>query len=117
MNATLRNVLPVVISVLIIIVIAILRSFSKTLTAITATMPLTIPLTLWIVYTAEHGDRQSIETFTGSLFLGIGATVIFVVALWVAARAGLGLVPMLLVSYSAWACVLGVAYLVRVAVL
>ena len=113
MNDSLRQILPVVISIVTIIAIAVLRAYSKTLTAITATMPLTIPLTLWIVYAADHGNRQSIETFTGSLFLGIGATVIFVVVLYGAARAGLGLIGMLAVSYSAWALVLGSAYLIR----
>jgi len=113
MNDSLRQILPVIVSILTIILIAVLRAYSKTLTAITATMPLTIPLTLWIVYAADHGDRHSIETFTGSLFLGIGATVIFVVVLYGAARAGLGLIGMLAVSYGAWALVLTGAYALR----
>jgi hypothetical protein len=117
MNDTLRQVLPVAISILVLISIAILRAYSKTLAAVTATMPINIPLAVWIVYSAEHGDHATMADFTGSLFVGIWATMVFTLALWLAARAGLGLIPMLIVSYLAWAAVLGVLYLARVYVL
>jgi len=113
MNDTLRQILPVAISILVLISIAILRAYSKTLAAITATMPINIPLAVWIVYSGEHGNHATMVDFTGSLFAGIGATMVFVVALWLAARAGLGLIPMLVVSYLTWAAVLGVLYLAR----
>jgi hypothetical protein len=112
-NDTLRQVLPVVISILVLISIAILRAYSKTLAAITATMPVNIPLAVWIVYSGEHGDHAAMVDFTGSLFAGLVATLIFTVALWLAARAGLALIPMLIVSYLTWAGVLGVLYLGR----
>jgi hypothetical protein len=76
-------------------------------------MPLTIPLTLWIVYSAEKGNRAQMAQFTGSLLTGLSATVIFTIALWLSARAGLRLAPMLAVGYLAWAATLGVHYLVR----
>jgi hypothetical protein len=105
MNDTTRQILPVGISVLVIIGIAVLRAHSKTLAAITVTMPLNIPLAVWIIYSTE--GRSPMPTFTGSLLAGLGATVIFTVALWLAAKAGLGLVPMLGVAYLAWAATLG----------
>jgi hypothetical protein len=114
MNDTLRQVLPVAISILVLISIAILRAYSKTVAAVTATMPVNIPLAVWIVYSAEHGDHATMVDFTGSLFVGIWATMVFTMALWLAARAGLGLIPMLIVSYLAWAAVVGVLYLARV---
>jgi hypothetical protein len=47
----------------------------------------------------------------------LSATVTFTVALWLAARAGLGLVPMLAVAYLVWAGTLGVHFLLRATLL
>ena len=47
----------------------------------------------------------------------MGATAIFTVVLWLAARAGMGLVPMLGVVYLAWVATLGVEYVLRTYVL
>ena len=71
------------------------------------------PLTLWIVYAAEKGDRVAVTDFTNGLFGGIVATLVFVAALWLSAKAGLSLVGMLAVSYSAWAAALGVSYALK----
>ncbi len=113
MNDTTRQILPVGISVLVIIGMAVLRAHSKTLAAITVTMPLNIPLAVWIIYSTEGGTNAQMSTFAGSLVAGVIATVIFTVALWLAARAGLGLMPMLGVAYLAWAAALGVEYVLR----
>jgi hypothetical protein len=110
MNDTLQQVLPVVLSILVIIVIAVLQAYSKTLAAITATMPLTIPLALWIIYAAEDSDRDDVTRFTESLLTGVVATLIFTATLWLASRAGLGLVPMLIVAYLAWGAALGLHF-------
>ncbi|HEX3051718.1 MAG TPA: hypothetical protein VHP83_13745 [Aggregatilineaceae bacterium] len=108
-----RQVLPVALSIVVIIIIAVIRSYSKALAAITATMPITIPLTLWIVYTAEKGNRRSMQDFTGSLFSGLLATVVFTFTIWLAARAGLRLVPMLAAGYLSWMVALGLMYALR----
>lgn len=113
MNETMQQVVPVAISILVIILIAIVQTYSKTLAAITATMPLTVPLALWIIYAAEDGDRAEVLKFTEGLFEGIFATFVFVVVLWIAAKLGLSLVLMLLVSYAAWAGVLILGSLLR----
>ncbi len=117
MNDTTRQILPVGISILVIISIAVLRAHSRTLAAITATMPINIPLAVWIIYATEKSTPAQMSTFTGSLLVGLGATVIFTVALWLAAKAGLGLMPMLGVAYLAWAATLGVEYVLRTYVL
>jgi hypothetical protein len=109
MNDTTRQILPVAISVLVIVSIAVLRAHSKTMAAITTTMPLKIPLAVWIIYSVE--GSAPIPSFTGSLLIGLGATVIFTVVLWLAARAGLGIIPMLGVAYLAWMATLGVEYM------
>ena len=113
MNDTLHHILPVIISILLIIVIAVAQAYSKVIAAITATMPLTIPLALWIVYAAEGNTQDDIITFTGSLFVGVAATTVFTLALWLAARAGWGLLPMLVAGYLAWASVLGLHAVIR----
>jgi TctA family transporter len=104
-QATWRQVGPVLLSILIIIVVAIVRSYSRTLAAITATMPVVVPLSLWIVWSSSRGDRATVQQYTGVLLSGIGGTVAFIVTLWLAARAGWRLGPMLGVGYLVWAVV------------
>ena len=111
MNDATRQILPVSISILVIVSIAVLRAHSKTLAAITTTMPLKIPLAVWIIYSAEGSGP--VPSFTGSLLVGMVATVIFAVVLWLAARAGMGILPMFGVAYLAWAATLGVEYVLR----
>jgi len=60
---------PVVLSIVVIILVAVLEKQSKLFAAITATMPLGIPLALWIVYSANAGDKQVVSQFSLSLLL------------------------------------------------
>jgi hypothetical protein len=103
-----NDVIPVVVSVLVIILVAVLEKQSKLVAAVTATMPLGIPLALWIVYSSSRGEPALVESFTRSMAIGILPTVTFAVAIWLAARAGLKLMPILGVGYLAWAASLGV---------
>ncbi|MFM8323147.1 MAG: hypothetical protein ACKOC5_19725 [Chloroflexota bacterium] len=98
----LSEILPVLISIGIILLIATLQRYSRVIAGITATMPVTIPLSLWIVYSASRGERAAIETYTRSMAIGILATVVFTVALWLAARAGMKLGWMVTLAYGAW---------------
>ena len=107
------QIVPVAISILIIILIAILRSYSNMVAAITATMPLTIPLALWIVHAAEGGDQLATTRFIESMFIGVLATSVSVAAMWLAARAGWGLIPIIVATYSAWGVLLGVFFILR----
>jgi hypothetical protein len=102
------EVVPVGVSVLVILSVAILQKQSKLVAAVTATMPVTIPLALWIVYSSNQGERAAMEQFTQSLVIGIVPTVAFVLALWLASRLGLKLVPMIAVGYGTWATVLAI---------
>lgn len=101
-----NEILPVVLSIVVIVLVAVLEKQSKLLAAITATMPLTIPLALWIVYSSSQGERGAVEKFTQSLALGMVPTVAFTIALWLGAKAGLKLVPLILTGYAVWAAVL-----------
>ena len=103
-----QEVLPVIISMGVIILVAVLQRQSKLIAAVTATMPVTIPLALWIVYSSSQGDQQAVEKFSQSLVLGIIPTAAFAVALWITARLGLKLVPMIVVAYAVWAGTLAV---------
>ncbi len=107
------QIAPVAISILIIILIAILRTYSNTVAAITATMPLTIPLAFWIVYAAEGGDQLATTRFIESMFIGVLATSVSVAAMWLAARAGWSVIPIIVAAYSAWGALLGVFYIFR----
>lgn len=110
MNQTWQRVAPVLASIAIIILIAVLRARSKAVAAITATMPISIALGLWIVYVGEGGDRAAVISFVRSMFLGIIATATWLLAVWLAARAGWGLSRLLVVGYVAWAIAIGAIF-------
>ena len=101
-----NEILPVLISIVIIILIAVLQKSSRLFAAVTATMPVTIPLALYIVYSSSQGDPVTVKQFTGGLLTGIVPTLAFIITLWLTARAGVKLVPMLVSSYAVWALVL-----------
>jgi len=112
-NETWQQVVPVVASILTIIVIAIVRVYSKTLAAITATMPVTIPLALWIVHSGSSGDQATVVGFIEALFVTMVANLFFILTIWLAARSGWRLVPLLIVGYLVWGVVLGLIMGVR----
>lgn len=105
-----QDVIPVLLSIIVIIAVAVLEKQSKFIAAITATMPLTAALALWIVYSSSEGERDSMTEFSRGLVMGILPTIAFAVAAWLAFRAGLKLVPALVIAYSTWA--IGVGLLV-----
>jgi hypothetical protein len=108
-----QNVLPVLISIVVIILVAVLERHSKLVAAITATMPLSAPLALWIVYASAGGDRATMAQFSRGLLIGLIPTIGFMVAVWLTARAGLKLAPMMLVGYGVWGIVLVVVVVMR----
>jgi hypothetical protein len=97
-----QDVLPVILSILVIILVAVFQRQSKLLAAITATMPLAIPLALWIVHASVDGDAEQVSQFTLGLLLSIFPTVFFIAILYIAARAGFKLLPMILLGYGGW---------------
>jgi hypothetical protein len=108
-----HEVLPVVISVVVIILVAVLEKQSKLVAAVTATMPLTMPLALWIVYASNQGDKQAVVSFSQSLIYGIIPTAAFAVALWIGARLGMKLLPLIGFGYVVWAGVLALILALR----
>ena len=113
MSIAWRDVGPVIVSILIIIAVAIVRSHSRTAAAVLATMPINVPLAMWVVYSGAGGDRMIMAQFTQSMLIAIGPTVIFILVVWLAARAGWRLVPMLAAGYLAWGLGLGTVLLLR----
>jgi hypothetical protein len=108
-----QDVIPVLLSILIIVLIAVLEKQSKLFAALVATMPLSVPLALWIVYSSNSGDKSAVSQFSLSLLLGLLPTLGFLVAVWLAARAGMKLVPMIVTGYSVWAIGAIILYLLR----
>jgi hypothetical protein len=97
-----QDVLPVVLSMVVIALVAILQKQSKLVAAFTATMPLNAVLALWIVYAAGDGDRAAMAEFSQGLLLGVLPSIGFLVSVWFTSRAGLKLVPMILIGYAVW---------------
>lgn len=109
----LQDVVPVLVSIVVIILVAVLEKQSKLVAAISAVMPLTAPLALWIVYSSSGGERGAMIQFSQGLMLGLIPTFGFLIAVWLAARAGMRLVPMLLSGYAVWAFGAGLLYALR----
>ena len=108
-----QDILPVILSIIVIILVAVIEKQSKLIAALTATMPLAAPLALWIVYSSNSGDRTAVSQFSLSLMLGLLPTLAFLVTVWLAARAGIKLVPMIVTGYRVWAVGAVILYLLR----
>lgn len=108
-----QDILPVLISIVVIILVAVLEKQSKLAAAVTATMPIGATLALWIVYSANDGDRGTMEQFSVGLMVGIIPSIGFLVAAWLSARAGLSLVPILLVGFTVWGIMLSLILILR----
>jgi hypothetical protein len=108
-----QDILPVVLPIVVIILVAVVEKQSKLFAALTATMPLTAPLALWIVYSSNAGDKTAVSQFSLSLVLGLIPTMAFLLTVWLAARAGMKLAPMILTGYSVWAFGAALLYLLR----
>ena len=108
-----ERVLPVLVSIIIIIGIALLREYSKTLAAITATMPINIPLAMWLIYSTTDNNPAGRVEFIQGLLIGIGPTVVFLIVVWLAARAGWSLLPTFLSGYGAWGITLLIVFALR----
>lgn len=106
MKAKLFEISPLFISILVLILVSIIQRYSKAVAAVTATMPVTIPLALWIVYSSTRGDQRVMQEFTRSMVNGIIPTVTFVFAVWLGARAGVKVIPLIGLGYFAWALTL-----------
>lgn len=110
---TWRQIAPVLVSILIIVAVALLRNHSRVLAGILGTMPINVALALWIVYSGAAGERSSIRQYTDTLPFGILGTVAFILAVWLAARAGWRLLPMLAIGYVAWGVTLALIFALK----
>lgn len=97
-----QRLLPVLVSIGIIVSVAILRQYSKTFAAIAATMPINVPLALWIIYSGAPSDRGGLLRFFETMIVALPPTFVFIVVAYLAARAGWGLLPMLVAGYTGW---------------
>lgn len=108
-----ERLLPLILSIVVLIAVAIINQYSKTFAAIATTMPTKIPLALWIVYVAEQGNPEKISEFSIGLIVGIIPTVMFIVGVWFAAKAGWTFVPILLAGTGVWLVTLLITTTVR----
>jgi hypothetical protein len=109
----LQDILPVLASIIIIILVAVIEKQSKFAAAITAVMPIGATLALWIVYSSNEGDLPTMDKFGQGLLIGILPTLGFLIVTWLAVRAGLKLMPVLLIGYAVWGFGVGLTFLVR----
>ena len=112
MRETLERFGPVAASIAIILVIAILRERSKAIAAITATMPINMTLALWLIYAADGTTQTEVVGLVRSMVFGVLASLCWLLAVWLGARAGLGLGRLLIVGYGAWGFLLTIVFLI-----
>jgi hypothetical protein len=93
-----------------VIQIAVLRERSKALAAITATMPINVALGLYLITVADGTDQETVVSFVRSMVIGVIGTLIWLLAVWLAARAGWTLGRLLLVGYLAWGIAIGAIF-------
>jgi uncharacterized membrane protein (GlpM family) len=108
-----QDIIPVLISIIVIILVAVLEKQSKLFAALVATMPLSAPLALWIVYSSNSGERAVVTQFSLSLLLGVLPSLGFLITVWLGARAGMKLMPMLVTGYGVWVVGASLLYLLR----
>lgn len=96
-----------VLSMAIIVGVTLLQERSKTLAAVTATMPLTVALALWIVFQTNPSTADR-AAFAVGMVIGIVPTMLFLVAVWLAARAGWSFWSAIGSGYATWALALAV---------
>lgn len=108
-----QRIFPVLVSVAVIILVAVMQERSKLVAAITATMPLTVTLSLWIVYTAEDGDKTGVTRYAESLLVGGIPLLFFLAAVLFGARRGWSIVPLIVGGYAAWAAGLALLLALR----
>ena len=76
-------------------------------------MPIGATLALWIVYSSNEGDPQTMDQFSQGLLIGILPTLGFLIVTWLAARAGWKLIPILFLGYAVWGIGVGLTFLTR----
>lgn len=108
-----QDIVPVLASVLIIIAVAVLERHSRLFAAVAATMPLTIPLSMWVVYSAHPGDQAAVSQFALGLLFSLLSTLAFAITLFLTARAGFKLAPMLATSYAVWGVGTAILFLLK----
>ena len=102
--------LPSLTSIVIILVVAALRERSRTLAAILSTMPINMVLGLWIISGSENATATTTLNFVRSLLIGMGPTLIWLVVLYFALRAGWGTLTSVVTGYSVWGVLIATAF-------
>ena len=104
-----ERIVPVVLSVVIIILVAIVQERSRYWAALIAALPVSAPLALWIVFSATRGNHTQTAEFASSMLVGVGASMIFLVACWFALRLQWRFPLVLLFGGAVWCIVVGLA--------
>ena len=113
MNLRWSDVYPVLTSIAVIILVAVVQRQSKVMAAVLATMPINAPLAMWVVYAGSRESQSELTAFNQSLVISVLPTVGFLLAAWLAARAGWKLPAILGIGYLVWGLGLGVVVLLR----
>ena len=100
------RVLPILVSIGVILVVAFARQYSRTFAVIAAIMPINIPLALWI-FSGGDTPQTDLVAFIEGVMIGSIPLFGFLIAAYIAARAGWSVAPIIVSGYAVW----GIMYL------
>jgi hypothetical protein len=101
-----QKIFPVATSIAIILAVALLRDRSRAAAAVLATMPINVPLALWVVASGSGDDPKVVADFTRSLIAGLVPSLIWLGVVFLAVRAGWGVLPAIGAGYVVWAALI-----------
>lgn len=107
---TFQKVFPVLTSIAIILAVAALRERSRALAAVLATMPINIPLALWVAASGADSSPAVLADFTRSLMFSLVPAFIWLGVVYLAVRAGWGILPAIGLAYAVWALLIGALF-------
>lgn len=109
-----KKMFPVFISIVILISVALLRERSRTLAAVLVTLPINIPLAMWIIAQGNGSSPKLVYDFARSTVAGLLITLVWVLIVFFALRAGWTLPAALGAAYGAWVVLIAGLFALRV---
>lgn len=107
---TFQKLFPVLTSIAIILAVAALRERSRALAAVLATMPINIPLALWVMASGADGSPAALAEFTRALMISLVPAFLWLGVVYLAVRAGWGVLPAIGLGYAVWALLIGALF-------
>jgi hypothetical protein len=102
-----QRLLPILTSIAILIVVGLLRDRSRTAAALLATLPINLPLALWVIAEGSGNDTRTLTDAVRTMFIGLVPGLIWLGVVYLALRAGWGVLAAIVAGYAVWGLLIG----------